>query len=283
VSDDSNDSPKFQRVSVARHWRQRYAGLDGDYIYRKAMNVRGVDGKLRRVGRGEPVDVEGDGLVARRLKALWYAEAIELADPSQQYKRRKAKTRDNLKLRLEEENLQAEEDRKLKEKRHLRRDLNARNREEARQRALAEQAVRAAEQAERLAEIDALQEAHQAKQAAKAQEMLAKRAEQAAEEAELERELAAEQAQLETERAEIAAERAEQAEQEAGEEQAKRAQESAQRADEREQERMKSVRSDEERAALLAAQQPSPNPNNQSVDARDQQEEVLGKRASDGE
>lgn len=286
MSDDSsNDSQgkRLQRVSTTRHWRQRYVGLDGDYIYRKAMNIRGPDGKLRRVGRGEPVDIENDGLVARRLKALWYAEAIELADPTQQYRPRKVTVRDNLATRREEEALQAAEDRQLKEARRLRRELNAKNREEAHQRASAEKAVRAAEEAERLAELDHAREAQRAKDAETAQALLAKRTEQAAEEAELEREIAAEQAQLETERAEIAAERAEQAEREAGEERAKRDQESARRAEEREQERLASVRSEEERDALQAAQQPSPNPSNQSVDAREQQEEVLGKRASDKE
>ena len=279
MSDDSNDSQgkRPQRVSSTRHWRQRYAGLDGEYVYRKAMNIRGADGMMKRVGRGEPVDIENDSLVARRLKALWYAEAIELADPTQQYLPRKVTTRDNLAIRQEEAKVQAAEDAKLAEKRSKRKELNALQREEQEQRRLADQAVRSAEERERRAIEEVLADEARAARDAEVQKRLAKLAKSEAEEAEFERELAKERADVAREREQVATERQAQAEREAGEDRARLEQASEARRIEREDAAAKNVTTFDQRADK---NQPE-NAANQKVDAKEQQAEILGKRASD--
>lgn len=238
MSDESNEqtpndevsAPSTrQRIRPVRHWRQRYAGPDADYVFRKAIIVHGRDGK-RRVEQGEPVDCDRDGISARRLKALWYSQSIELRDDGCPEKvPGKKRIVDNAAIRREEARLQADEDRKLREKRELRRELNARRREEEQQRELAERAVRAAEESERR-EIEAMirEEEAQARQA-KVEELLAKRAAKAAEEAEKARDEAAEEAQLQAERAALAKEREAQAAEEAAAERAQREEESRQR------------------------------------------------------
>jgi chromosome segregation ATPase len=264
-------------VASTRHWRQRFVGLDGDYIYRKAMNIRGADGKMKRVGRGEPVDVENDVNVARRLKALWYAEAIELADPTQQYLPRKVTTRDNLAARQEEVRIQAREDEQLKAKRNKRRELNALQREAQEQRRLAEQAVRSAEDRERREIEDMIADEERAARDAEVQRRLAAQAESEAKEAESERELAQERVKVAREQEQVASARQKQAEQEAGEERARLDRGSDERRAAREKETAKNVTTFDQRPDV----NPLENPHNKSVDAKAQQAEVLGKRASD--
>lgn len=265
MSDDStpeeNEAPGLQRVSAVRSWRQRYDGPDGDYIYRRAIRVRGTDGKLRRVQGGERVNREADGLSPRRMKALWYSESIELANAGDVGKRPGKKViTDNRAIRLEEERVRKAEDAKLEKQRLLRRELNLRQREEAAQRRLAEQAVQAAEDSERRGIEEQLAAEQRAKQAAKVDEILAERAAEAAEEAAIEKELAEEEAKLQAERAGIARERQEQAEREAGEARAIKQRESDERIAQRQAEH-------DEKVTDNSTIDPSPpvNPNNQTI------------------
>lgn len=222
MSDESVPEKKIQYVLHPRSWRQRYAGPDGEYVYRRMISVRGPNGKLRRVVGGERVDCEADGITPRRLKALWFAKHIELADAAALVPRTlKKNIVDNRAIRLEEERLREEEDAKLAAVRDKRRELNALRREADEQRRLAERAVRAAEDRERREIDDMILAEEAAEREVKIQEILEQRAIAAAEEATLEEELASEQAQLRVEQADIARARQEQVEQELGEEQAR--------------------------------------------------------------
>jgi hypothetical protein len=243
VSDESNEQNSDpteevrearQRIRSVRHWRQRYAGPEGDYVFRKQIIVHGRDGK-RRVELGEPVDIQRDGITPRRLKALWYSEAIELKSDSAPEKVPGKKTFvDNIAIALKEQELQAEEDRKLEEKRRLRRELNAQRREEEAQRRAAEKAVLAAEERERREMEELIAEEEVAKLKAKIDERLAACAKAQAEEAKREQERAEEEAQLQLEKAALAREREAQAKEEADAARAVRERESLERAMERE-------------------------------------------------
>jgi len=201
-----SDESKLQHIRSNRNWRQRYAGPDGDYVYRKNISVRGVDGaRTRRVRAGESVDCEQDGISPRRLKALWFSETIELADEAALVPRALKKTIiDNRAIRLEEERVRKEEDAKLEATRVQRRKLNALRIEENAQRTLAERAVRAAEDQERREIEDLIREEERAAREVKIEEILDARTTLEAEEAELTNELASEQAQIEADRAEAA-------------------------------------------------------------------------------
>ncbi len=274
---------QFQRVSVTRHWRQRFIGSDGSYIYRKPLNIRGTDGKMRRVRPGEPVDVDADGLVARRLKALWYAEAIELADPTQQNRRRKVTVQNNRAIR---EKAAAEELRDKTDQetyRRQRRRQREREREEEQQRQLADRAVFAAEERERAAMIDAEREEQRAQAAAAIQEELEEQ--QLLEEIERE-ELAEKQAQEAEEKAALEKERA--ALQLIRDEeqrllQIERNLQKQARAAEREAELQATHRSDEERQALAEERGGAvKNQNNKAISAQEARA-AFGKRPGDAE
>ena len=226
---------ELQHIRTVRHWRQKYLGPEADYVYRKSITVHCKKNTTRRVQGGERVDCERDGITARRLKAMWYAQVIELADPTAVIKARPKKNIvDNAAARREEARLRAEEERKLAEKRELRRAFNAKIQEEAEQRRLAEIAVRAAEDAERQEIEDLIQEEERAKLQAKVDKQLAKRTKKRAEEALKEAAEAEEQAEFQKEQAAVAQEREAQAKQEAAEELAKRELESRERAEARE-------------------------------------------------
>ena len=214
---------ELQRVAKIRDWRQRYAGPDGEYVYRRMIKVRGPRGVLRRVQGGERVDCEADGITPRRLKALWYSSMIELADKTAILRApmRKGIT-NNRALREDEAKKQAQEEQAVKDRRKLRHDLNEQLREETRQRRLAERAVRAAEDAE-LREIeDIIKNDDLAAHNARVQEMLDNRTKVAAEEAALDKELADEQAQIQRDRLDDARERAAEASEKAAGERAAR-------------------------------------------------------------
>lgn len=283
-SDSTAEAPSgFQRVSVARHWRQRFQGLEGDYIYRKPLNIRGTDGKMRRVRPGEPVDIENDGLVVRRLKALWYAEAIELADPTQQYKPRKVTIRDNRAIRLAEAAEVAQDKAERENYRNRRNKQRALEKAERAEREAAETAVLIAEkrEADEYAKLEEEERKRVWSEALQIQLDLEDEARVEEEEREAERKAAAdeEKARLDEERAQLQVVRDE----EQRLLQIERNLEKAQRAEERAAALALNRRSDEERAQLQAAtDQKRVNPNNKSVDAKEARK-ALGKRPSDKE
>jgi len=282
VSDESipkNDEPKtesgLQRISNHRHYGQRYNGPDGDYVFRKAVNLRGPDGKSRRVARGERVDRARDGLSLRRIKALWYAQVIELFDPKKvgrQTKPTKGVT-NNRAIREEEARITAAETAELEERRNLRRELNARQREEAQQRKLAEQAILAAEDSERRELAEMIREEENLKLQAQIDERLAKRAERAVEKADSDREKAAEVAQVQAEKAALSKERSEQAAADDAEKLAEREAATLARLEAKEAERQKRVG---ERVEPV----PESNPKNRSISTGEAEQELEDRKAA---
>lgn len=211
VSDDSTVevevAAELQDVSRPRPWRQRYDGPEGQYVYRTAMVIKGPGGTSRRVERGEPVDTTD--IAPRRLKALWYSNNIELADPSAPRaggRKLKKTLVDNVELQRQEEERVAAALNAAREENELRKRARAQAREEQRQRELAEEAVKAAE----AREAQEMRELGLAEDRAAFEALVKQRAEEAAakaeEDAQLEKELAAERAELEKIRAEAKAE-----------------------------------------------------------------------------
>lgn len=273
----SDSQPK--RLSVARNYRQRFQGAAGEYIYRKTMRVLGADGQNRRVLRGDPVDIEGDNISPRRLKALWYAEAIELANFDVMKERAKLpKTMtDNAAVRREDADRRAKEDAQIAAKRDERRKINALRREAEEQRRLAAKAIEAAEAQERREIEQMIAEEERAKLEAEIERRLASMAEKQAEQAEKEREQAEEAARVAQEREQLARER--------------QAQAAADAAEERE---LRDLETDEREAARVAAReqhlvhndQREPaererNPNTVQVDAGEQRERIFGNRGEE--
>jgi len=275
VSDESNEqtpndevsAPRTrQRIRPVRHWRQRYAGPDADYVFRKAIIVHGRDGK-RRVEQGEPVDCDRDGISSRRLKALWYSLAIELRDDSAPEKvPGRKRVRDNAADRREEARKREAEDRKLREKRELRRELNARRREEEEQERLRERAIQAAEDAERREIEQLIADEEAAKLKAKVDKQLAERAKRLADEAKAEQKSAEEEAQLQLEKAALAQEREAQAKEEAEAARAQRDQETLER------EAAREAKLNEHRTVRDGSQndpKPLTNPDNRKLSAEE--------------
>lgn len=160
MSDDSTKNPtvsesELQDVSRPRNWRQRYCGPEGTYVFRASMSIRTPGGQSRRVERGEVVDAAAMGITPRRLKALWYSNNIELADPGAPRaggRKLKKTVVDNEALRREEAELEAATLKAAREENELRKQVRAQLREEEKLRKLAEKAVKVAEERE-LAEM----------------------------------------------------------------------------------------------------------------------------------
>lgn len=193
----------LQDTTRPRHWRQRYAGPEGSYVFRSRMTLRGPAGDSRRVERGEPV--RNEGFSPRRLKALWYSNNIELADPSAPRagsRKLKKVVVDNEAIRRQDEARQTAALNAARAENELRKKLRAQAREEARQRELAELAVKIAEEKElqEMRELG-LEDDREAFEAL-VQERLEQAKAKAEEDAELEKQLAEERAELDKLRAE---------------------------------------------------------------------------------
>ena len=157
-ADTKPDEPGLQPIGAFRRGRQRYAGPDGDYVYRRRTQVIGADGSRREVQRGERVDRGADGITPRRIKALWFSERIELADSSATRRSAPSIVTDNRAIRLEAERVQKEADDLVRAERLARYELSELRRSEEQQRKLAEAAVATAEARERDAAKKALDE-----------------------------------------------------------------------------------------------------------------------------
>ena len=204
---------ELQHVPKIRDWRQRYAGPDGEYVYRRMINVGPKGSKVRRVKGGERVDAERDGITPRRMKALWYSEMIELANPLAVLGPKLVKgIIDNRAIRLEAERVRKEADKWREEIREGRRELNALRREEAKQRKLAERAVKTAEDRERKELDEMILEEERAQRAELIEKLMAQRREDESEEAAKAKNTSEEKAQLEIEKLGIARDRLEVAE-----------------------------------------------------------------------
>jgi len=276
--DETAREVRPQPVSKRRHWRQRFAGFDAQYIYRKAITITDVHGRRRRVRAGDPVDTEKDIKNLRRLKALWYAEMIELASPERDSAPRVVTTRNNRAIRERQERAEKRDAERQLQKRNAVRRARERQKEEDRQRVLAEQAVLAAEQREaaELAKLEA--EERRAEEKAAAEEALlelqAREREEAAEAAAKAAEEAAEQAERE---AAAAVERAE-ADAKSQAEYAEHVAAKQKRAEERAEAEAATRRTEEEKQALREAkltEQGVKNPNTRQVDAKEARKAVL--------
>lgn len=206
-------SGELQHVATIRDWRQRYAGPDGEYVYRRMINVGPKGSKVRRVKGGERVNAERDGITPRRLKALWFSGMIELANSAAAPRLPlKKNIIDNRAIRLEEERVAKAVVDKAEAERLARRELNALRIEEEKQRELALSAIASAEARERQELEDMIAAEERAARDATIDKMMADRRKDQSEEAAKAKNASEEKAQLEVEKANVARERREAAE-----------------------------------------------------------------------